>query len=250
MNNTIYAVKVGRQCGIYYDWDSCRQQVEGFKGAKFMSFTDENEANEYISSPDEEICNTNIPISFYQYFTLKNKKNIIINWQNCEKALCENNKSYFKGFDTLENISEYFKDKKYDKIEAYIDGSYKKDTGEYSCGIVMMFNDSEGYVFYEKFNNVDFGKLHNVAGEIMGAVRVIQYAIDNDIYDLTIIHDYEGIEAWAKGRWKPKNKYTKRYCEFFIESIDRVNVKFKKVKSHSGNNLNNLADKLAKTALK
>jgi ribonuclease H-related protein len=26
-----YAVKVGRQPGIYLDWDSCKEQVNGFK---------------------------------------------------------------------------------------------------------------------------------------------------------------------------------------------------------------------------
>ena len=45
-----YAVKVGRQPGIYLDWDSCKEQVNGFKGAKHKSFKTIKEANEYLFS--------------------------------------------------------------------------------------------------------------------------------------------------------------------------------------------------------
>lgn len=247
----IYAVKSGRKCGIFYDWDSCREQVDGFKGAKYMSFVNEADADKYLTSTDDvTICDTNSPVSDFSFFTFKDKKNIISGWNECFDELCKNNHTYFKGFNDLKDIGKFFDNNEHSEMEAYIDGSYKKETGEFSCGVVIMFNDSDGFAFYEKFNNSDFGKMNNVAGEIMGAVRAIQYAIDNNIYNLTLIHDYEGIEAWAKERWKAKNKYTQRYVEFYIESLDRVNIHFKKVKSHSGQNLNTLADNLAKTALK
>lgn len=44
----IYAVKVGRQTGIFYDWDSCKNSVAGYPNALYKGFEDEQEANEYL----------------------------------------------------------------------------------------------------------------------------------------------------------------------------------------------------------
>lgn len=49
MKTKYYAVKVGRKVGIFYSWDDCKTQVDGYKGAKYKSFTDINEANAYIN---------------------------------------------------------------------------------------------------------------------------------------------------------------------------------------------------------
>lgn len=39
-----YVVWVGREPGIYEDWDDCWAQVDGFPGAKYKSFTDQTAA--------------------------------------------------------------------------------------------------------------------------------------------------------------------------------------------------------------
>ncbi len=39
-----YVVWVGREPGIYEDWDDCLAQVEGYPGAKYKSFTDQTAA--------------------------------------------------------------------------------------------------------------------------------------------------------------------------------------------------------------
>lgn len=38
--NKFYVVWKGRQIGIYSNWDSCKMQIEGFKGAQYKSFPD------------------------------------------------------------------------------------------------------------------------------------------------------------------------------------------------------------------
>ena len=43
-----YAVVVGKEVGIYQSWQECRQQTEGVKGNKFMSFSTQGEAEEYL----------------------------------------------------------------------------------------------------------------------------------------------------------------------------------------------------------
>lgn len=39
-----YAVKIGRQKGIYRDWEECEQQIDGFSGAVHKSFNTQEEA--------------------------------------------------------------------------------------------------------------------------------------------------------------------------------------------------------------
>ena len=47
-NEKIYAVAVGRKPGLYKTWDECKAQTDGFSGAKFKSFSSENEAKKYL----------------------------------------------------------------------------------------------------------------------------------------------------------------------------------------------------------
>lgn len=43
-----YAVKNGKQVGIYLTWEECEKQVKGFKGALYKSFPTKEQALEYI----------------------------------------------------------------------------------------------------------------------------------------------------------------------------------------------------------
>lgn len=43
-----YAVIKGKVPGIYTDWNTTKQQVDGFSGAKYKSFTTQHEANKYF----------------------------------------------------------------------------------------------------------------------------------------------------------------------------------------------------------
>ena len=91
--------------------------------------------------------------------------------------------------------------------------------------------------------------MRNVAGEIKGAGFIIQYCLNRGIKELTIYHDYEGISKWYQNEWKANLYGTKKYQEFSSEAKDKIDVKFVKVKSHSNDHYNDIADKLAKEAL-
>lgn len=43
-----YAVAVGRRPGVYTHWDACRNEVEGFSGAKYKGFNDLESAHRYV----------------------------------------------------------------------------------------------------------------------------------------------------------------------------------------------------------
>ena len=50
-----YIVKKGRKKGIYFTWDDCKKQVDGFSGAIYKSFTSEKEAIAYMGSKQKDI---------------------------------------------------------------------------------------------------------------------------------------------------------------------------------------------------
>jgi len=46
-----YVVWAGRKPGIYRDWASCKEQIDGFSGARFKSFLSQNEAEAAYGKP-------------------------------------------------------------------------------------------------------------------------------------------------------------------------------------------------------
>ena len=131
---------------------------------------------------------------------------------------------------------------------AYVDGSYKEKTGEFSYGAVL-FIGNEMLEFSEAFYNEKVSEMRNVAGELKGAMVVMQYCVKNGIKHLEIHYDYEGIEKWCTGAWKRNKTGTveyKKYCDFIKTKLD---ITFVKVKGHSGDTYNERADRLAKKAL-
>lgn len=91
--------------------------------------------------------------------------------------------------------------------------------------------------------------MRNVSGEICAAVVAIQYCIERKIPSVTIYHDYEGVGKWADDEWKANNVYTRVYKNYVKGARVNCDVKFCKVKAHSNNKYNDMADALAKSAL-
>ena len=188
-----YAVKIGRQTGIFNTWEECKEQVEGFENAEYKSFSSLEEANNFLDEQQQLQFEVEGPV-------------------------------------------------------AYVDGSFREDTNEYSFGVVLLVDGKE-YHFKKSFPEDELSSMRNVAGEIKGAGFIILYCLNRNINKLTIYHDYEGISKWYQNEWKANLFGTKKYQEFANEVKGQINVSFVKVKSHSNNHYNDLADKLAKDAL-
>lgn len=132
---------------------------------------------------------------------------------------------------------------------AFVDGSYDIKTGRYSCGGVILLNRKIIETFSEVGNNKENASMRNVAGEILGAQRAVEYCLKHEISDIIIFHDYQGVGSWADGYWQANRSATKKYAKFVNEARRQCNIKFKKVKGHSDNRYNDMADELAKQAL-
>ncbi len=190
-----------------------------------------------------------------KYYALKDEKNKIIleSWDEAKEVLKTMKAPKYKSFKTKEEAEAFLDGKEleydYSLPTAYIDGSYDKDTENYSFG-GCLFIDGNILNFKKKYLKDEYSSFRNVAGEIKGAGYIINYAINHGIKELNIYFDYLGIEKWYIGEWKAKTPIALEYVKFAEEAKKKIKVNFFKIKSHTNNKYNDLADKLAKEALK
>ena len=191
------------------------------------------------------------------YAVRKGKKTgIFSTWDECKEQVTGFKGAIYKSFKTLEEAEEFVKgnEEKIENVEtvdgvyAYIDGSFDRVQGIYGSGVVIVDGDKK-YEFKHAGNREDYAQLHNVAGELEAAKYVMWYAVDKKIPEITIFYDYEGIESWVTGEWKANLNYTKDYVEFARKASAKVKLNFIKVKAHTGVELNELVDSLAKEAI-
>lgn len=50
MAKKVYAVKEGWQTGLFYSWDECKKQVDGYPKAKYKGFSDEADAKNWLEN--------------------------------------------------------------------------------------------------------------------------------------------------------------------------------------------------------
>ena len=131
---------------------------------------------------------------------------------------------------------------------AYVDGSYDKVSGDFSYGMVILYQGEE-QTFCERLHDEELALMHNVAGEIKGAEAAMRYALTEGYSKLIIYHDYEGIAKWCNGAWKANKEGTKAYKAYYESVCDKIAIEFVKVKGHSNDKYNDMADALAKKAL-
>lgn len=136
-----------------------------------------------------------------------------------------------------------------DELTAYVDGSFREGYSVYGYGAVLIRNGEVLETLSGAGRREKYLSMRNVAGEILGMIRALDWAIDHGYRKMHVYYDYEGIEKWAKGLWKRNNELTSGYHEYFKERKDRIDVVFHKVKGHSGDKYNEMADRLAVKAV-
>lgn len=214
MAKKVYAVRKGRETGIFGTWDECQKQVSGFSGAEYKSFVSKAEAMQFLEGVEKDMPPGSSP-------------------QGTVTAGEQGG--------SLDDVDE-------DTAVAYVDGSFDKVSGDFSYGMVMLYRGEE-LKFCERIQDKELALMHNVAGEIKGAEAAMRYAVANQIEKIVIYHDYEGIAKWCNGAWKANKDGTKAYKEYYDSLEGKLGIQFVKVKGHSGDKYNDMADRLAKQAL-
>lgn len=140
-------------------------------------------------------------------------------------------------------------------FKVYTDGSYRD--GIWGAGAIVL-NEQNAVLFTVKESGADTTKIRNVAGEVMAVEKALRELFknykkkadkNNEKLSVTIYHDYEGLQKWADGEWKANKEITIAYKECIANARKVMDVSFVKVKAHSGDKFNSLADELARQAL-
>ena len=180
-------------------------------------------------------------------------ENVILeSWDEAKEFMIGKKNIKHKSFKSYDEAKAFLEDKEievdYSIPTVYIDGSYDEKTGSYSFGGVLILGNIN-YQFNKKFIADEFSSSRNVAGEIRGAAYIINHCYKNGHKEINLYYDYAGIEEWYNNSWQAKTLIAMKYVEFVKDIKDKIKVNFIKVKSHSNNKYNDLADELAKKAL-
>ena len=197
MATKFYAVRRGRNPGLYLKWDDCKTQVLGFSGAEYKSFATKAEALAYLDGASAP-------------------------------------------FDAPEHG---------DILTAYVDGSYDAESGRYAYGCVILEPDGTNHELSGIGTDADAAVSRNVAGELLGAVNAVKWAVEHGYDRILICHDYEGIRRWFDRSWKAESRVAKLYVEQMNKFTENIDISFRKIKAHTGVQYNEKADALAKARL-
>ena len=193
---------------------------------------------------------------------------ILTTWDECKAEVIGFKGAIYKSFKTKAEADEYLKlnaegraqvktvnkenkisHEDIEELSVYVDGSFSLEKGNFSYGLIALYNGEEVYETCGAGEDEDAAALRNVAGEVLGALKAVDYALDNNYEKVTIFYDYQGIECWALGPWKRNKHLTQEYHRVMQEYMKKIKVNFVKVKGHSGDKYNEVVDKLAKKAL-
>lgn len=227
MAKKYYAVAKGKTPGIYFTWNDCKAQVEGFSGAVYKGFATLQEAETFIESVTGKAFQKT-----YQQMELPVQSPLGESQGVKQEAQAE----------VAENVSTT------DHLIAYVDGSYDHSQLRYAYGCVLVLPEEE-ITLNGSDNQEDYVSMRNVAGEILGSEQAVLWALEHGYRKVTIYYDYEGIEKWANNIWKANKPGTQRYKAFIAEKRKEIEILFQKVVAHTGVKYNEMADQLAKEAL-
>lgn len=190
-----------------------------------------------------------------KYYAVKkgHKPGIYTSWDECKKQVEKFSGAIYKSFTSLEDAKNFIKLEEEKIVDygliAYVDGSYNIKTKEYGFGCILIEGQKVIKELSGKGDKEALVSMRNVAGEILGSLAAMKFALENGYPGVCIYYDYEGIEKWANGLWRANKIGTQNYQKLVNEYRKKINISFIKVLAHSGDFFNERADKLAKKAV-
>ena len=131
------------------------------------------------------------------------------------------------------------------ELIVYTDGSYVKGNDYCGYAAVILEPEKTPFVIFGSISNPKYVSSWNVGGEIKAAEIALEYALEHHYDSLHIYHDYIGISQWVIGSWKRNKDLTKDYYKAMKLAMENLKISFTHVKSHSGDEYNEIADKYA-----
>jgi len=182
-------------------------------------------------------------------------------WDACRKQVFKFPGAEYKAFSTREEafsflspaekplnktteISELSSDP---QVAIWVDGScFPQEDGSLRIGWGLLVKQDGKEVYRAKGNDIppEAHRHRNVAGEIFGILKALEWSQAKGIAEVTLYFDYQGLESWATGAWRAKLPFTQFYAQT-VNASD-ITIHWSKIKAHSGNPENEIVDQLAK----
>ncbi|KAL9048688.1 MAG: hypothetical protein Q9162_007598 [Coniocarpon cinnabarinum] len=230
-----YAVRVGRQPGIYTDWPSTQAQVTGVKGPKFKSFLTRKQAEEYMRGA--QVNGHSIVKS-----TTKDRKNVVQ-----APDANEVDETIEPGYGPLPSGAEDGFDRRLKLNQNTGAVEYKSD-GELRAVKMQatgLARDQPLRIY------TDGSALKNGANGARAGVGVYFGPLDQSKYSISCVTEW--FVNWRKNNWMTKDHRpveNKDLIEPILQRIEerrllRADTRFEWVKGHANDEGNVAADHLA-----
>lgn len=228
MAKKVYAVRRGRQTGIFNTWNDCKKQVENFPQARFKGFLDVNEAMRWLNAEESELPN------FYS--------------QTVKEKLANSTKKKSESWEQQEITGEA-------DYVIYTDGSCLRNPDGPGGWAAVIMNQATG----EKSELSDGNpSTTNNRMELTAAMKALEFADKGSIVDLYTDSQYlknaftkHWLVNWKKRGWKTATKADVKNKDLWVQ-LDALfqthQVRFHWVKGHVGIAENERCDELAKQA--
>lgn len=183
---------------------------------------------------------------------------VFSSWDACRKQIFKFPCAEYKAFPTREEATAYASGTEKTLINTttlssdstiaiWVDGScFPQNDGSLRVGWGLLVKKDGEEVYRAKGNDIPVEALkhRNVAGEIVGILKALQWCQKHGITEVTLYYDYQGLESWATEAWRAKLPFTQSYAKTVKAS--GIYIHWVKVKAHSGNPENEIVDQLAK----
>ena len=254
-----YVVFVGRKTGIFTSWDEVKAQVNGFPGQKQQGYTSMADAEAAWAAwtsgsgaGTTGVCNAG------RVNSAAGTTGTVHKISAGSKTGAGSVEEALRTHELGENIDANLIFPHIDGPIAYTDGSYNSMLERYAYGTIIFPNpqDLTDQLQISGSGEVDeYKTANNVAGEVLGAVTAMEFALEQGWKKITIFHDYNGLAYWAKAmpgmtrRWQAKTPIAQYYQKRYDELSQMIDVDFFWVRGHSRDHYNDIVDALAKREL-
>lgn len=254
-----YVVFVGRKTGIFTSWDEVKAQVNGFPGQKQQGYTSMEDAEAaWAAWTSGSGAGTTDVCSAGRVNSAAGTTGTVHKISAGSKTGAGSVEEALRTHELGENIDANLIFPHIDGPIAYTDGSYNSMLGRYAYGTIIFPNpqDLTDQLQISGSGEVDeYKTANNVAGEVLGAVTAMEFALEQGWKKITIFHDYNGLAYWAKAmpgmtrRWQAKTPIAQYYQKRYDELSQMIDVDFFWVRGHSRDHYNDIVDALAKREL-
>lgn len=176
-------------------------------------------------------------------------------WDDVGENIIGHKGVLYKGFKYIDDAREWIKinaipfrtkrtPHKRNHHYLYVDGSFSQKTGRSGWGYVVMRNENAIFEDFGSCSN-DSGS-RNIVGELYATLEGVNRCINEKIPEITVVHDYAGIGAWALDHWKAKKPVAVDYKRAIQCYMSQIKINFEKVNGHCGIHWNDYVDELTR----